>query len=100
MMGGISIVLLDKFRLNILDTKRLINHERDETINMKFLNIQQKRSKHEIPQGLTGPHRASGPNSISHSPSMDSTKDGLPPAVRPVLPLGRTGWTVRNTGCV
>ena len=29
---------------------------------------------------------------------MDSKKDGLPPAVRPVLPPGRTDWTVRNTG--
>ena len=29
---------------------------------------------------------------------MDSKEDGLRPAVRPVLPPGRTDWTVRNTG--
>jgi len=28
---------------------------------------------------------------------MDLKKDGLPQAVRPVLPPGRTDWTVRNT---
>jgi len=28
---------------------------------------------------------------------MDLNKDGLPQAVRPVLPPGRTDWTVRNT---
>ena len=28
---------------------------------------------------------------------MDSKKDGLPPAARLVLPLGRTDWTVRKT---
>ena len=39
-----------------------------------------------------GPHRASGPTSISHSPFMDSKKDGLQPVVRPALPQdGRTG---------
>ena len=31
---------------------------------------------------------------------MDSKKDGLPPAVSPVLPPGRTDWTVRNTDSV
>jgi len=43
-------------------------------------------------------HRASGPTSICPSPSMDSKKDGLPPAVRPVLPPRPTDWTVRSTG--
>jgi len=28
---------------------------------------------------------------------MDLKKDGLSPVVRPVLPPGRTDWTVRNT---
>ena len=86
-MGGISIVIcLDKFIPNILDTKRLINRERDEIINLKFLNMQQNRPKHENSTGPYGPQRASGPNSISNSPSMDLKKDGLSPAVRLVLP--------------
>ena len=83
---------------NILDTERLIAHERDEIINLKFLNIQQKRSKHEYSTGPTVPHTAFGHSSISHSPFMDSEKDGLAQAVRLVLPLGRRDWTIRNTG--
>ena len=63
----------------------VINHERDEIINLRFLKVGKL-------------YRASGPNSIFHSPFMDSKKDGLPPAVRPILPPGRTDWTVRNTG--
>jgi len=61
-------------------------------MNLRFLSIEAE----EIQTAKL--HRASGPNSIFPSPSMDSKKDGLSPAVRPVLPSGRTDWAVRNTG--
>ncbi|PUU81739.1 hypothetical protein B9Z19DRAFT_1062441 [Tuber borchii] len=71
-------------------TCQIINNERDDIIPLMFLSIQQKRSKQEN-------STASGPNSISPSPFMGLKKDGLPPAVRPVLPPGWPDWTVRNT---
>ena len=43
-------------------------------------------------------HKAPGPTSIYPSQSMDSKKDGLPPAVLLVLPPRTTDWMVRNTG--
>ena len=61
-------------------------------MNLKFVSI---RAGKNVTEKL---HRASGPTSICPSPSMDLKKDGLPQEVRPVLPLGRTDMTVRNTG--
>ena len=51
-----------------------------------------------IPQGPTELYRASGPNPIFYSPSMESKNHRLPAAVRPVLPPGPMDWTIGNTG--
>jgi len=69
----------------------IICHERDQIIILKFLSIPDKEmcgEKH---------HRAFGPTSICPSPSMDSKKDGIPPAVHPALSPGRTDLTGGNT---
>ena len=47
-------------------TCQMINHEQDEIMNLKFPSIQAEETQ------TTKLHRASGPNSISPSPSMDS----------------------------
>ena len=67
-------------------------------MSLKFVSTQAEEMQQ---QGSIEPCRAgrSGPTPIRPSPSMDLKKDGLPPAVRPVLPPGRTDWTVRNTDC-
>ena len=70
----------------------MIHHEQDEIMHLKFPSIQVEEIQ------TTQLYKVSGPSSISSSPSMDSKKDGLPPAVRPVLPPEQTDWTVQDTG--
>jgi len=70
-----------------------INYERDEIINLKFLKIQQKDLNRKIPQGPTGPRRASGPDSISHSrPWTQKKTDYNRRSFRSYL---QDGWTGR-----
>ena len=61
-------------------------------MNIKFASIQAEKNV------IAKFHRASSRTSICPTPSMDLKKDGLPQAVRPVLPPGLADWMVRNTG--
>ena len=69
---------------------RGIKHERDEMMNLKFMGIRagECNRKNTIGRPVLR---------IYPSRSTDSKKDGLRPAVRPVLPPGRTDCTVQNT---